>query len=242
MNDYMTYKNIDIDFGDVDYMGEYRIDNILDEFARIATINATEYGFWNDTIAKTYGWVVAKQSLYLDEPIHYKDVIELSTTFSHSTFVTFPRYYFIHKNNKQIAFGTSIWTLIDIAKRCIVAPKRIGIHVPQSENLLSLDSPKNIQVDIPLEHIQTRQVLYSDVDTNQHMNNVRYLEWALDLVDYHIHEKYFINELHILYKKEIRPLTPVELYMGNDGLRYIVEGKNSDDEQFFLIEILFKER
>ncbi len=242
MNNYMTYKNIDIDFGDVDYMGEYRINNILDEFARIATINASEYGFWNDDMAKTYGWVVAKQSLYLNEPIKYKDMIELSTTFSHSTFVTFPRYYFINRNGKQIAFGTSIWTLIDIQNRRIVAPKRIGIHVPQNENLLSLDLPKNIQVDIPLKHIQTRQVLYSDVDTNQHMNNVRYLEWTLDLIDYHIHDQYFICELHILYKKEIRPLTPVELYMGNDGLRYIIEGKSEEDEQFFLIEILFKER
>ncbi|MCD7948717.1 MAG: thioesterase [Erysipelotrichaceae bacterium] len=241
MNDYMTYKNIDVDFGDVDYMGEYRLNNILDEFARIATVHATEYGLWNDAMAKTYGWVVAKQSLYLKEPIKYKDIIELSTTFSNSTFVSFPRYYFIKRNNQQIGFGTSIWTLIDIEKRRIVAPKRIGIQVPQGD-LLKLELPKDIQIDISLHHIQTRQVSYSDVDINQHMNNVRYLEWVLDLIDYNIYKQYFICELHILYKKEIRPLTPVELYIGNDGLRYIVEGKSIDNEQYFLIEILFKER
>ncbi|MCD7894036.1 MAG: thioesterase [Erysipelotrichaceae bacterium] len=242
MDEYMTYKKIEVDFGDVDYMGEYRINNIVDQFARIATNNATEYGFWNDTMAKHYGWVVAKQSLYLDKPICYKDIIELSTTFSHSTFVTFPRYYFINRDNQQIGFGTSIWTLIDIANRRIVAPKRIGIKVPQSKQLPTLDSPKDITIDIPLQHIQTRQVLYSDVDTNQHMNNVRYIDWALDLIDYKIHEKYFTSELHILYKKEIRPLTPVKLYIGQDNLRYIIEDKSEEDEQFFLIEIVFKER
>ena len=48
------------------------------------------------------------------------------------------------------------------------------------------------------------------------MNNARYIEWALDTIDYQVYKKYFIKELSIHYKKEIRPLEFVKLYLGQD--------------------------
>ena len=102
MKDLMTYETKQIEICDVDYMGQYQLCHLLNRFAEIATINAKEIGLWNEAMMNQYGWVVAKQAIHLDEPIYHKDIIELSTIVANGSFVAFPRYYFIKKNEKMI--------------------------------------------------------------------------------------------------------------------------------------------
>lgn len=242
MKDLLTYEKRQIEICEVDYMGEYQLCHLLNRFSEIATISAKELGMWNEEMMKQYGWVVAKQSLHLEQPIYYKDIIELSTTINNGSFVSFPRYYFIKKNEKEIGYCSSIWTLIDIQKRRIVSPKKIGISIPEVEHDIYLEEPQSIDINIPMEYKITRQVLYSDVDTNQHMNNTRYIQWALDIIDYQIHKEFFISDLNIQYKKEIRPLENVQLYLGQDETRYLVEGRGNQGIIYFTIEIYFNKR
>lgn len=241
MKDLMTYETKQIEICDVDYMGQYQLCHLLNRFAEIATINAKEIGLWNEAMMNQYGWVVAKQAIHLDEPIYHKDIIELSTIVANGSFVAFPRYYFIKKNEKMIGHCSSIWTLIDIEKRRIVSPKRIGIEVPKVEHNYKLEPPHDIQIDQPFSFVTTRKVLYSDVDINQHMNNTRYIQWAMDVIDLKIHQDYFVSDLNIQYKKEIRPLEDVSLYLASENERYVVEGR-IDNNVYFVVEIQFTKR
>lgn len=229
-----------IEICDVDYKGQYRLCHMFNRFAEVATQGAVQLGMWNQDMYDRYGWVVAKQTLKLTQPIRYKDTIEIVTTVGKGTFVTFPRYYFIKKDGEVIGECSSIWTLIDLKNRRIVPLKRVGIDIPEITHDICLELPQTIQIDLPMNYICQRQVLYSDVDINQHMNNTRYIQWAFDIIDYHVHENDYVSEISINYKKEIRPLEYVDLYLGYDGKRYIVEGKNKEDI-FFTIEILFTE-
>jgi len=241
MEDIVTSEIKVIEICDVDYMGQYQLSHLFNRFTTIATKNAVQLGMWDETMFNHYGWVVAKQTLTLDQPIMVGDTIELSTMVAKGSFVAFPRYYFIKKDGQNIGRCSSVWTLIDIQKRRIVSPQRIGIHVPEIHHDIHLETPKTIQLDIPLHFVMKRQVLYSDVDTNQHMNNTRYIQWAFDVIDYDIHEKCFAYEISINYKKEIRPMQFVELYLGENEDRYIIEGRNEEDV-YFTIEVYFKRR
>lgn len=89
-----------IEINEVDDMGEYFFHHLLNLFSQIATVNAMKIGVWNQAMMSQYGWVVAKQYLHLDEPIRYQDEIELSTTISKGSFVSFPRYYYIKRIKK----------------------------------------------------------------------------------------------------------------------------------------------
>lgn len=242
MEDLKSYETRVIEINEVDDMGEYFFHHLLNRFAQIATESAMKLGVWNYDMMSKYGWVVAKQYLHLDEPIHYQDRIELSTTISKGTYVSFPRYYYIKKDNRLIGTCSSVWTLLDIQKRKMVSPQKIGITFPEAplEHLLEL--PPAIQKDMEFQYITERKVLYSDVDINQHMNNTRYVEWALDFIDFDKHHQCFISDLNIQYRKEIRPLEKVKLFMAENGHRYIVEGRNQEDEVYFTIEIYFHDR
>ena len=74
------------------------------------------------------------------------------------------------------------------------------------------------------------------------MNNTRYIQWAFDIIDYHIHENHYVKEISINYKKEIKPLEYVNLYLGQDQQRFIIKGEGEQGEIFFMIEIYFTER
>ena len=229
-----------IEICEVDYMNRYKIYHLLTAFTELATENASQLGMWHEGMKHQYGWVVAKQTVKLNQPIHVGDHITLSTIIGKGSAAIFPRYYFIEKDGVEIGQCSSVWTLLDLEKRRIVIPKREGLNVPQVTHDIKLETPKMIHPEVDLELKMTRQVLYSDVDLNQHMNNARYIEWALDAIDFDIHQNHFINEVTIQYKKEIRPLESVDLYVGHDGLTYYVEGRDKEGDNYFEIEIVFK--
>lgn len=231
-----TLENKLIEICDVDYLGQYKFQYLFSQFTQLATQSANELGMWTIDMIDKYGWVLAKQTLIMNEPIMLGDMIDISTDIGKSSFVAFPRYYYIYKKQKEIGYCSSLWTLIDIQKRSIVSPKKIGITIPTGHQ--QLPTPETIHPDIPLTFQTKRQVLYSDVDTNQHMNNARYIEWALDLLDFDMYQDYFIHEISVNYKKEIRPLEYVDLYLGHQDNVYIIEGKN-DENTFFVIKIGF---
>lgn len=239
MEDIISRQTKKIEICEVDYANHYKIYHMFTTFAELATENGAKVGLWNEEIKGKYGWVIVKQTLKLNEPIRVDDVVEYSTIIGNGSSVAFPRYYFIKKEGRTVGTCSAIWTLIDLTRRRIAMPSRIGLIAPVVDHGLDLDTPKNIEYENELKHVMTRTVLYSDVDLNQHMNNARYIDWALDLIDLEVHRHHFISEVTIHYKKEILPLAQVELYMGEKDSSYVVEGRNKEGEVHFIIEIHF---
>lgn len=230
-----------LNFNHVDYSGNYKLSTLFTTLATLATQNAMEIGMWNEDMRSSYGWVVAKQTMKLEEPIRVDDCIEITTCIDKGSFVTFPRNYYIKKEERIVGTVSAIWTLIDIEKRNIVAPKRVGLVVPDIKCDMPLDTPKTVKEDIELELVSQRKVMYSDLDVNQHMNNARYLEWACDLIDLDLYREYYIKEASINYKKEIKPASIVNLYIGKNTDRFIIKGV-VEEETAFILELFFCKR
>ena len=240
MENIMSKQIKKIEICEVDYANHYKIYHMFTTFAELATENGGKIGLWNEDMKGKYGWVIAKQTLKINKPIRVDDVVEFSTIIGNGSSAIFPRYYFITRDGEEVANCSAVWTLLDLEKRRIVIPRREGLKVPVVEHDLALDAPKNIEYENELKHVMTRQVLYSDIDLNQHMNNARYIDWALDVLDLDLHRNHFISEVTIHYKKEILPLAFVDLYVGCADNRHIVEGRNKEGEVHFLIEIHFE--
>ena len=75
-------------------------------------------------------------------------------------------------------------------------------------------------------------VAFSDLDMNQHVNNVQYVVWAMDAVGLDITTTTPLRELEINFNAEVRPTDVVEMKLYKDGTAtyYVegsVEGRNS---------------
>ncbi len=90
---------------------------------------------------------------------------------------------------------------------------------------------------------ETRRASYSDIDMHSHLNNTKYIEWALDCIDFDIYEHKEIDELQVNFIAEVGSWDEIEIlkYEGDDN-RYYFEGFNkTKDIKAFQLELKLKQ-
>lgn len=217
---------------EVDHKGNYRISALFSKLSDLATQNAIEVGIWDPKLAGKYGFVLSKETMILKRPIKVDEKIVFNTRASNRKRVQFVRNYWIDDNNgEEIAAMFSLWTFIDLKNRKIMKPEKAGITMPEIKNYsYSIDSYHEIKKDLELEYVMERKVLYSDVDINQHMNNSRYIEWALDALDFKIFNDHYFSEISVFFKQEMPPETVAKIYCYIDDQYVKVVFKSLDDQ------------
>lgn len=222
-----------------DYTDRLRDEDLFVYFSRLAVLDALETGFYTDSMKGRFGYVVSKQTLTLSEPIYEGDNVTFSTDIGHYSNVIFPRLYFIEKEGKRIGECHSTWTLIDLKKRRITSPKRAGLSLPENPETV-MEDPELLFSQENRTSVGSYQVLYSDIDTNRHFNNTRYLRLASNLIPVEVYENHFMDKVSINYKKEILAHQKIDLYMTHHDDNYIIEG-DVEGVNCFIIKIHLKE-
>ena len=196
---------------------------------------------WKESFNGKYGWVLVKQTVKLKRPLLVGEELIVSTRAKGERKIQYFRTYDLKINDEVVGGIYSIWTLIDIEKRRIVRPQKVGITIPECEEYSSFVEKYEPLLDIETQKVQTREVMYSDIDLNKHMNNARYLEWVMDLLPQNVLEKYFIGEMTMHYQKEIAPESIVDLYYGQEDDHFKIEFKIAE-QIHFVISGRFKEK
>jgi len=74
-----------------------------------------------------------------------------------------------------------------------------------------------ILAGMPLKEItnsETRQVRFSEVDQNGHVNNIRYIDWCLDALPSAWHREHRIRSMIINYLSEVRADEALQISSG----------------------------
>lgn len=234
-----------ISYQDVDFKGHLKLSSLFSILAEQATMHAFLLKVWNKELIEKYGWIVAKMHIEIFEEISCEEEVVFKTWPGKASRVIFPRYYSVeNKNGDKLAAISSIWTLLDLEKRRITMPNRVGITFPEDVFLEESTSlPKDIEGTEGCQFVSQRKVTYSDLDTNQHVNNARYIEWVCDILSIEKFEESFISNLTIAFKKEITIGLTVYFYMVETKDSFIVYGANEDNSEcYFEVEGLWKKR
>ena len=200
---------------DSDYKGRVRPDVFFVVFGEVATADAINLGLYREDMIGRYGWVVVQQTMKLNEPVYEHDDITFVTRTCKSSLAVFNRYYAIEKEGRQIGECFSYWTLLDLEKRMMARAKKLGL--PMEETFKMPGRPKKLQpIDEYDQHV-TYTVKYSDTDTNNHMNNTRYVRLAEDLIDYDYYDNHVVKEVSVNYRKEIPAKSTIDVYIRQNG-------------------------
>lgn len=220
-----------IQYQESDYCGNYYIPSLVATLSDLATENAIEIGIWKEELAMQYGWILLKQTVQMKRPIHMGEEIYLSTRAGKSSKIQFTRQYDMLDENKEYIGGVySIWALIDIQSRKLARPDKVGMEIPMIEEYPHyVEQYTKINQEIPVSFVMERKVMYSDLDINQHMTNHRYIEWALDVIDYIEFKDTFISELTMQYCQELAPNTKVNIHYGRikDQFRMVIYNEDN---------------
>ncbi|HGY56485.1 MAG TPA: hypothetical protein ENK44_12320 [Caldithrix abyssi] len=134
------------------------------------------------------------------------------------------------KAGRVIATATTSWMIMDIqTRRPVSIPEALGDLVYKEKDRAMND---NFDALPQLEEFQIKKefnVRLSDLDLNQHVNFLNYIEWAIESVPPEIWKQYILKDLQVSYRAEAK--------LG-DRVVVFSEQKNEKENKEFVHSIL----
>ena len=169
----------------------------------IATKHAAAFcGSWERLQEKHLFWAVSRHKLVIHRPPLLGETLTLKTWPMPTTRVAYPRAVEGYDEKGVLVFSLgSLWVLMDTEQRTMVLPGKSGVEISGIETDRDISLPKSLLPIRDGENIP-RQVTYSELDRNLHMNNTRYLEWLADLIPLSFHRERYLSECTLCYLSE----------------------------------------
>ena len=200
-------KKYEINYYDVDYKLKCKLSSIVNFLCDIGNEQAESVGDTIESLTeRNCAWVFYKYDIRIKEYPKYRDVINIETIpLGFNKFYAYRNYKITNSSGDIIGEAIALFFLIDIAKR---RPKRIS-----KEQLKAYDSEELENVSIEMDKIRDLEsvdskksfnIRYSDIDSNGHVNNVKYIEWAIESVPLDIVKEYTLKRVQVVFEKEAK--------------------------------------
>ncbi|BDG07349.1 acyl-[acyl-carrier-protein] thioesterase [Anaeromyxobacter paludicola] len=171
---------------EVDAFGELTAPSLAGYLQEIAGNHASALG-WSlpELMRQGLTWVLARQRVEVAASIRAGDVLEVTTWPSGLDRLAALRDFRVRRQRDglEVARAVSQWFVLDLETRRPVRPERVVTEVPA-------DLPPHVFAPPPARlpaleggHEEKRfRTRFSDIDVNQHVNNLSYVAWALESV------------------------------------------------------------
>jgi len=144
------------------------------------------------------GWVLLSGIMTMNRYPSYKEKITIRTWLSGYSLIKGIRENIIYDEKRNI-IGKSkgLWVFFDIVRR---RPIQIFNSIKESwsyciDESIHHDITKKIKPIDAAIHIKEFKVNRFDVDTNQHVNNIRYLQWLIESIPDYIIDNYYLHSI-----------------------------------------------
>lgn len=202
-------KKYRVNPSDVDFRKRLKLSALFDFFQDIADLAAGSLGFGIDALAQNFGvgWVLTRIRVELTRIPDLHEELTIETWPSQHSRLSFERDFVVmDANGAVIAAAVSAWVLLDMASRELKRADFIGfdLPLPVRERALTV-GPGKIKPDWDCTPIYQKTIGYSDIDFNGHINNARYVDYALDCFDIATHTGCRVRSAELNYLTEALP-------------------------------------
>lgn len=189
-------------------------------------------------------WVLARQSVEFYRLPLFKEELEMQTWHRGVTGPFYVRDYRLIGADGEIAVASSSsWVLLDLNTRTMVMPGKVDLPMvedaaPGQRALEGYAAKVMPPRGIPAVKVGERTAVFSDIDYNNHVNNVRYIGWAMDVLSLDLLAEKPLRSLSINFNHEVHPGETVELYLQeNPSGEFFVEGR-VESRQAFIVRLV----
>ncbi|MDO6760104.1 thioesterase [Tamlana sp. 2_MG-2023] len=218
-----TYPIRSVNINSNKKLGLYGLLGLLQD---ITSEHAYDLNFgYENMIKRGFIWVLIRQNLKMKAWPNWHDTLTIKTWTLPVDGFYGTREFEIFLKDEKIGACSTIWMILDSVTR---RPKKITdietSFSPRSDYQLDFKANK-IVTPGGLELNQNIQVKNSDLDMHNHVNNIKYSQWALDAIPFEYHKKYSITEFEINFLHET--------LLGDDIALYSSTDLNTKNEVFF---------
>ena len=149
-------------------------------------------------------WVLSRMRLEIRKLPKWKDKITIKTWINSLENLRSVRALEVAIDGEKYIGAETFWAVFNTITR---RPEGMALshdHCEKYPNVRATLLPfSKIEIDGDQEMIFERKVVVSDLDIVNHVNNVKYLEWCMDLVDADLIMKHKIVDLDMNFLKEL---------------------------------------
>ena len=211
---------------------------MLDLMQEAANVNASTLGFgYYEMMNSNIAWVLSRIHVKFNSTPRWRDEVNLKTWHKGVSKLFYLRDFILSdKEGNPMVLATTSWLIIDMNTRRLVRNSDLALS---DTAMHAIETPADkvvVPVDIEPELVRKHPVTWSEIDTNGHVNNVKYAVWALDAVKLDDIKERPLKELLINYDAEVMPGDVVKISRvrqeTEEGIVYYITGKVSDKQNF----------
>ena len=214
-----------IHYYDCDNNLQLSVAGLLKYFEDIALLQSEDAGIGLNYYNKhNVAWVLYKWDIIINSLPKYKEKIKVLTEpISFARFYAYRSFEVRNLQNEVLITASSLWFFVDTTTR---KPTKIIEDMFKGYGI----GPE-VKRELPIEEIRLPDkvdfqkeffVRKSDIDLNDHVNNIKYIEWALEVVPDSVIKHYILKRLKVNYKKETHygsKINSVVEVTGDTGLK-----------------------
>ena len=183
---------------------------------------------------KNLYWVVMSYGFVIERKPELGESLSVLTYPGDNQAFIYPRHYkIVDRSGRVIIRGIGLWALLDGSSHKPSGPESNHILLKTHREEGELSWPPRLMLANPVL-VESREVRPSDLDFNGHMNNIRYLDFALDTEKEIFEDAHDITDCQINFHSETHLGSAMELYREEDGKRFAYEGRVDGKKVFAL--------
>ncbi len=195
---------------------------------------------FSDMQAFNQAWVLSRMRIEITELPKWKDVITINTWINSLEDSRSIRAIEVVLNGRKIIGSETFWVVFNTKIRRPEELKLPISHFELFQERKATDiSLSKIIVEDSLEKINKKEVVLSDLDIVNHVNNVKYLEWCLDYVTPELILNQKIKSIEMNFLKELSLKDLVQIYRHENAKR-IQFTISKEAKTSFVLEINLK--
>ena len=237
-------QEFDITDNTVDCFGRLKPSMILYFVQEVAGKHFNRISMDYDALEKLgMFWAIIRQRVQITRLPLRGEKIRVETWPMPTTRVAYPRSVVAYDaQGNEVFRSISIWVLMDVNNRSMILPAKSGITVNGTLRGIELAAPPSL-VPKELANCRDRQVGFTDLDRNGHMNNTKYMDWIDDLLPSTFHQGHDVREFTVCYLSEAREGQMLQLYWDflEEGTLQVDAHRSNGDklERVFSARLLF---
>ncbi|MBN1271836.1 MAG: hypothetical protein JXB26_06140 [Candidatus Aminicenantes bacterium] len=191
---------------EIDSRGQVSIQSLCRYLGEIAGNHAEKLGASVGILrSKNLTWVLSRLHVRMKKYPYWGKSLTIETWPSGRENLYALRDFLIFSQEELIGTATTSWMVIDLARKKPVLLPEFVTAIPIPERPRAIDDPFEKLPGLKTIHSsRSFNVRLSDLDINQHVNFVNYIEWGVETVPTETWKDFRLEELEISYRAESR--------------------------------------
>ena len=219
MSNYYEIKRI-IQAHEVDFTNRLRMDSLFIQLQDTAASHADTVNLgYKALVEHNLAWMLSWAKVEIAAYPKFAEEIRISTWPKKKYKLYSLRDFYIHDiNGKIICRATTAWLPINMKSKRIIDTSGLPAPIDYLESESAIDElPQKISGQGNKELIFSKRMKYTDLDLNQHVNNIRYIELIMDSFSKEKYENSFLKSIAVNFVSESKYDDEIEIYKSKEA-------------------------